>query len=250
MSTLAITTFSEDGYNLYGKKMIRTWLQYWPKSYKLRIYAEHDLEVDDPRVEIVQLHEVSPALVKFKQTSQLMLEQTTDKKLRNKILKTVKWCHKVYAMGHALNKETFYNYLIFLDADTYTKDIVPQGQLESLSEKCLFSVHFEYLHKMRHYETGLIIFNLKHQQINDLKEYITSAYDTLEIYEMPKGWDGFWIAEMAAQRGYHVEDLTQGRRGIFTNPLVRDILHHDAGKDKYVGTNYNKFTGTRKDTIN
>jgi hypothetical protein len=37
MSTLVITTFSEDGYYLYGKKLIETWQQYWPASgYTLR----------------------------------------------------------------------------------------------------------------------------------------------------------------------------------------------------------------------
>ena len=249
MSTLVITTFSEDGYNLYGKKMINTWCEHWPANYKLRIYAEHDLKVNDARVEVVDLHKSSEKLVAFKTATQLMSKQATDKKQRNKVLKTVKWCHKVYAMEHALNED--YDYLIFLDADTYTKDTVPAGQLESLSLDCLFSVHFERIHKMRHYETGLIIFNLKHQQIDDLRENITSAYDTLDIFNHPKTWDGFWIAELATQRKYHVVDLAGGiRSGIFTNPLVRDILHHDAGKKKYRNTDYNKYTGKLKDQLN
>ena len=74
MSTLVITTFSEDGYYLYGKKLIETWQQYWPASgYTLRIYAEHNLVVDDPRIEIINLNDVSPKLLAFKKNCNISL---------------------------------------------------------------------------------------------------------------------------------------------------------------------------------
>ena len=245
MSTLVITTFSEDGYHLYGKRMVDTWCRHWPQDYTLRLYVEHNLTVDDPRVEVINLHNCSPSLVKFKNNSYSLAEQTQDKKKRNKILKTVKWCHKVYAMAHAL--ESNHDYLIFLDGDTYSRTTVPSGQLESLVGFNLFAVHFEHLQGMPHYETGLIIFNKRHSQIQDLKDNITSAYDTGEIFKLPKSWDGFWIAELHKRRNYQVLDLAGGRRtGVFTNPAVSGILAHDAGKKKYQGTNYNKYTGKTK----
>jgi len=245
MSTLVLTTFSEDGYHLYGKRMIDTWCQYWPENYKLRIYAEHDFTVDDPRVEVVNIHDASHDLVAFKQDAYNMANDETDKKKHNKIIKTVKWCHKVYAMADALRGNQ--DYTIFLDADTYTKNKVPAGQLESLAKNNLFSVHFEQLQGMPHYETGLIIFNMHHEQIEDLKKNLTSAYDTKEIFRMPKSWDGFWFAELHKRRKYQVVDLAGGRRtGVFTHPKVKDILVHEAGKKKYQGTKYNKYTGKKK----
>lgn len=245
MSTLVITTFSEDGYHLYGKRMIDTWCRYWPADYTLRLYVEHNLVVDDPRVEIVNLHDASKALVDFKTRYYEQAKNTKDKKKRNKILKTIKWCHKVYAIEHALNSD--HDHLIFLDADTYTRTKVPSGQLETLVGPNLFAVHFEHLQGMPHYETGLIIFNKKHNQIQDLKENLTIAYNTGEIFQLPKSWDGFWFAELHARRKYSVLDLAGGRRtGVFTNPKVRDILVHEAGKRKYQGTNYNKYTGKAK----
>lgn len=245
MTTLVISTFSEDGYNLYGKRMIDTWCRYWPKNYTLRLYVEHELYVDDNRVEIVDIHDVCPQLVDFKNKSYLKAENTLDKKQRNKILKTVKWCHKVYAMEHALQSN--YDHIIFLDGDTYSKTTVPAGQLESLVGNNLFAVHFEHLQGMPHYETGLIIFNKRHSQIKDLQDNLTSAYDSGEIFKLPKSWDGFWIAELHKRRNYQVLDLAGGRRtGVFTNEKVRGILAHDAGKKKYQGTNYNKYTGKTK----
>tara|TARA_B110000285_G_scaffold8292_1_gene8516 strand:- start:380 stop:1129 length:750 start_codon:yes stop_codon:yes gene_type:complete len=245
MSTLVITTFSEDGYYLYGEKLIETWQQYWPANgYTLRIYAEHDLVVDDPRIEIINLNDVSPKLLAFKKNCNISLESETNKKLIHKIEKTVKWCHKVYAIEHALHSN--HDYLIYLDGDTYTINNVHPGALESLSEKCLFSVHFERLKGMAHYETGLLIFNKHHEQIDDLKEHITSAYDTGEIFELPKSWDGFWFAVLHERRGYQVRDLAGGKfRGVFTNPVVKKILVHLAGNDKYEGQGFNTFSGKK-----
>jgi hypothetical protein len=249
MSTLVITTFSEDGYHLYGKKLIETWCRYWPtEGYTLRIYAEHNLHVDDPRVEIINLNDVSPKLLAFKdscETKMSLLEiNKANRKSRNKILKTMKWCHKVYAIDHALHSG--HKFVIFLDGDTYTKNTVEPGILESLSTRTLFSVHFEKLQGMAHYETGLIIFNTHHRQSSDLKEHLTSAYDSGEIFELPKSWDGFWFAVLHSRRGYEVKDLAEGKfRGVFTNPVVSPILVHLAGNDKYEGKGFNTFSGKK-----
>jgi hypothetical protein len=249
MTTLVVTTFSEDGYHLYGNRLIETWCRYWPtEGYTLRIYAEHTLEVDDSRVEVINLNEVSPKLLKFKDYCSRRMDSLSDikanKKQRNKVLKTVKWCHKVYCMEHALQSSD--NHLIFLDGDTYTINKINQGVLESLSSNSLFSVHFETLQGMLHYETGLIIFNKNHAQIDDLKEHITSAYDSGEIFEFPKSWDGFWFAILHERRNYKVNDLADGRfSGVFTNPTVKPLLVHEAGNDKYEGKGFNTFSGRK-----
>ena len=139
-----------------------------------------------------------------------------------------------------------HNCLIFLDGDTYTTNAVKPGVLEALSANSLFSVHFERLKGMAHYETGLVIFNKNHYQIEDLKKHLTSAYDSGEIFELPKSWDGFWFAELHSRRGYKVNDLAGGRfRGVFTNPVVKSILVHEAGNDKYQGHGFNTFSGRK-----
>ena len=249
MTTLVVTTFSEDGYHLYGKRLIDTWCRYWPTNgYTLRIYAEHNLQVDDHRVEVINLNEVSPKLLAFKDYCNARLDSIEDikknRKLKNKVLKTVKWCHKVYCMDHALQSE--HDHMIFLDGDTYTKTNVPPGDLEALSDNSLFSVHFEKLQGMAHYETGLIIFNKHHEQMPDLKAHITTAYDSGEIFDFPKSWDGFWFAILHKRRNYKVTDLAGGVfRGVFTNPTVKPLLVHEAGNDKYDDKGFNTFSGRK-----
>lgn len=242
MNTLVITTFSKDGYHLYGKKLIDTWCKFWPENYTLRIYAEHDFTVDDKRVEIVNIHSASPALVEFKTSSLEQAEQSQDKKQKNKFLKTVKWCHKVFALEHALKEN--YNYVIFLDGDTYSCAEVIPGALEKLVKGNLFAVHFERIKGHIHYETGFIIFNRSHPQLECLLENITKGYTDGTIYKLHKSWDGFWFPYLVEEFKLSVKDLARGKfRGIFSHPEIKKILVHECGNKKYENTNYNKFTG-------
>lgn len=243
--TICITTFSKDGYELYGHRMIETWLKYWPKSFKLQIYTEgYTLTESDPRLSSIDLESACPDIVKFKNSSSKLLEERPkEKRFKHKIFKTIKWCHKVYAMKHALNSNS--DYVIFLDGDTYTKQSIPETFPGLLVNDKLFAVHFEMLQNGLHFETGLVVFNLKHPQIQWLKEVLTSAYDSLDIYTMKKTWDGYWFAHLYEKYKLPVYDLSEGRHGVFNHPLVYNALVHDVGTKKYTQAGYNEFTGRK-----
>jgi hypothetical protein len=238
--TMVITTFSKDGYDLYGHKMISTWIKFWPTNYKLIVYSENfSIEEKDPRVSEVNLLEVCPRLIEFKKRS----HQLTDQK-KSRIDKTIKWCHKIYAIQHALAFDD--DYLIFLDGDTYTRNKVEADLSKNLVENYLFSVHFERLKDGLHFETGLVCFNLTHTKISWLKDILTSAYDSLEIYKMKKTWDGYWTAHLYQKYDLPVKNLSENCSGVFCNPLVKNLLVHDVGTKKYSHAGYDKFTGRKK----
>ena len=68
--TTVVTTFSKDGYELYGHRMIETWLQYWPKDFKLQVYTEgYTLIESDPRLSAIDLETVCPDIISFKKNS-------------------------------------------------------------------------------------------------------------------------------------------------------------------------------------
>ena len=172
-----------------------------------------------------------------------MLEQNDQKRFKHKIFKTIKWSHKVYAMKHALSSGD--DYVIFLDGDTYTKHPIPNNIAHELVNENLFAVHFEQLPNGLHFETGLIVFNLKHKQLPWLRDILTSAYDSLDIYNMKKTWDGYWFAHLYEQYNLPVYDLTEGRKGVFIHPLIYNALVHDVGSKKYIQAGYNEFTGRK-----
>lgn len=246
--TTVIATFSIDGYELYGKRMIDTWLKYWPSNYNLIIYTEgYELDEKSDRITEIDIHEACSTLSNFKEQSKKLITDPTDKKLVNRVSKTIKWCHKVYAMKHALDN-CHTKYMIFLDGDTYTKKSVIPDLAEQLTNNHLFSVHFEKLKHGLHFETGLISFNLNHNQMPLLKKELLTDYDNLNIYNHEKTWDGFWFAHLYNKFNLDVLDLSGGKMtGVFTNPLIRGTLVHEAGNDKYKnsGHNYNRYSGRK-----
>jgi hypothetical protein len=238
--TTVVTTFSKDGYDLYGHKMISSWIKFWPKDYILKIYTE-DFFIDekDPRIVEVNLNQVCPELIEFKRKSLELTDQSV-----SRVEKTIKWCHKVYAIKHAMHSPD--DYLIFLDGDTYTIDIVPSTIAEKLVADKLFAVHFETIKHGLHFETGLIAFNLKHTQASWLRDTLTSVYDSLEIYNMEKTWDGFWFARLYTEHKLPVVNLSLNCSGVFCNPLIKKLLVHNVGTAKYRLAGYNKFTGRKQ----
>jgi len=239
-----ITTFSKDGYELYGNRMIDSWLKFWPSNYTLTVYTEgYTLSQTHSRLKTLDINEKCPNLKLFKDNSERLLT-TSDKKYNNKIKKTIKWCHKVYAMAHAIKNNS--GYLIFLDGDTETLGKVNPAFAETLVGNNLFAVHFEKLKGKLHFETGLVVFNLSHHFSNWLANELTNAYDSLKIYNLHKTWDGYLFADLYQQHKLPVKNLGEGTSGVFSHPEVRRCLKHYVGPKKYEGKGFDRYTGKKK----
>ena len=238
-----ITTFSVDGYELYGKKMINAWLKFWPSNTTLTVYTEgYSLDEKDPRLIEIDINKACPNLQIFKDRSKAVFKGS-DKKIKRHTDKAIRWSHKIYAISHALNYKC--DYLIFLDGDTYSNDIIPPNFAQLLVKDHLFAVHFENLKHGLHFETGLISFNLNHSQIPILKEELQKGYDNFKIYDLPKAWDGFWFAHLS--NVFKLDVLNLGN-GVFTNPLVKGRIIHNVGKEKFNNSSieYDKYSGRKK----
>ena len=238
-----ITTFSKDGYELYGRKMVNTWLQYWPLNYELLVYTEDfKLNEKDKRLFEIDINHACPDLLKFKQNSYKII--TSNEKEKRHIDKAIRWSHKVYAISHALNNSE--NFLLFLDGDTYTIKTVVPNLTQLLVKNHLFAVHFEHIKDVLHFETGLIAFNLNHKQIPLLREELQKGYDNLDIYKLPKAWDGFWFSHL--YKKFNLDVVNLGSGAVFSNPLIKGTLIHNVGKKKFNNSSieYDKYSGRKK----
>lgn len=239
-----ITTFSQDGYELYGKRMVDTWLRYWPKEAELIVYTENfNLTQKDKRITELDINKHCPLLEKFKTTS-INLKKQEDKKQQRKIDKAIRWSHKVYVISHALNYQN--KNFLFLDGDTFTTRSVNIKLIDNLLRDHLFAVHFEQIKGDLHFETGLIAFNLLHPQIEILKNELQKGYDNLDVYKLPKAWDGFWFAHLTKK--FNLDVLNLGNNGVFSNSLVSGTIFHDVGKKKFHNSSieYDKYSGRKK----
>lgn len=245
--TIVITTFSKDGYELYGHRMIETWIQYWPQNYKLVVYVEdYSITEKDHRIQEIKIDIKCANLLEFKKKSQLLLNQATDKREISRIQKTVKWSHKVYIIDHAL-KNFDATHFIFLDGDTYTTAGISETLASDLVKNHLLAVHFESIKNYPlHFETGLIVFNTQHRQIELFKNIYVAGYDNLEIYNLEKTWDSFWLVRLFKEYNLDILDLSKGKlSSVFGNPMIYKKIVHDVGTKKYRIAGYNKFTGKK-----
>jgi hypothetical protein len=143
MKYTVVTTFNAAGYNRYASRMIDTWLQTWPSSVQLRVYAE-DCEVTQraPNLEILDLASTSSDLVAFKQRwgsvpkANGHISDDPIRGLRKDSAKVFKWdavrfAHKVYAIFHAV-KTAQRPWLLWMDADMVCHSPITESFIDTM----------------------------------------------------------------------------------------------------------------------
>lgn len=195
-----VTTMHENGYKLYGEKMIRSFLQNWPTDQKLVVYTEEfDLAVDlvnNPRIIVRNLLKCSPGLVAFKQqyannpaANGLIDPQ---QKEPNFAFDAVRFSHKVYALHHAVhNSESGCSAIIWQDADTVTHAPVPVDFLER-NFPLDPAVGIYYLGRtQQHSECGWMVFNLLNSHVKDFWKFFIEQYDRSQLFALDEWHDSF-----------------------------------------------------------
>jgi hypothetical protein len=144
MKYTVCTTFNQEGYNVYGRRMIDTFVQTWPQDVELWVYTE-GFSIDSPaeNVRVLDLLASSPELVTFKNQWQHVPKANgfpfpeADKKAFK--WQAVRFSHKVYAIFHAARAANT-DWLIWMDGDMVCHSAIDHAQLDAFfpnsSELC------------------------------------------------------------------------------------------------------------------
>ena len=208
MSISVVTTFHKAGYDLYGKRMIRSFLQNWPAEIKLYVYAENcQVEESAPNLIVKDLHESSKELVNFKNTWKHVPKANGDvtsdpvRSKRKDSGKGFKWnairfAHKVYSI-FACAKECNTDWLMWMDADTFCHSPITQKDLGRFlpgkQELCFLGRRGKYS------ECGLYAMRLNSQNTIDFLNEFQRVYDQAEnngIFQMAEWHDSFVFDEV------------------------------------------------------
>src|SRR5210317_703865 len=139
MTTLSVvTTFPPNRWTAYAKRMIESHVEFWPDDVILHAYHEGTRpDFEHPKVNFINIEEANPELVKFKARHRndpvangevqeivggVRRNPNAGKNDRGKgsyLWDAVRFAHKTFAVDHAL-KTVNTEYLLWLDADTYT----------------------------------------------------------------------------------------------------------------------------------
>ena len=210
MNIAVVTTFHKEGYELYGKRMIDTFLKNWPQDVKLYVYAENcDVSESAPNLIVKDLHSSSPELVAFKEKWKDVPKANGDvssdpiRSRRKDAGKGFKWhavrfAHKVYSI-FSCSRETDADVLMWMDADTICHSPITMQDLEKMiptnKELCYLG------RKGKYSECGLYSMNLKCSLVRDFLKEFQRVYDDAEngIFLMDE-WHDSYVFDQVRQR--------------------------------------------------
>lgn len=135
MKYTVVTTFNQDGYNVYGQRMIETFVKTWPQDVELLVYTEgFTIKPPAPNVRVLDLAVSSPELVAFKNQWRDVPKANgfpfPDAGRKAFKWQAVRFSHKVYAIFHAA-KTTASDWLIWMDGDMVCHSRIDQAQLDA-----------------------------------------------------------------------------------------------------------------------
>jgi|TARA_R110000824_G_scaffold60572_3_gene161818 hypothetical protein len=247
-----ITTFSEDGYAKYARKMLEGVKENWGEGLHLTAFyhdfdiADYDYPVSD-NITYRNLNDIEDLHVFRKEHKDH--DGTMGKKVPyNWRVDAIKFCHKVFGlteMAFELAEESKRSgWLIWLDADTYTtKPITDKNFIPHLNPKSelvyLDRKNFEFA------ETSFMAFNLDYRPPLDLLGDLRGFYMSGEVTTYREWHDGFVISRLInlyRAHGLKVVDLTGHMDEIsshltgpqaFDSSFLGNIMIHQKGEKKH-----------------
>ena len=146
-----VTSFSEKGYEKYGRKFLDSFIKFFPKEARLNCFYHSEYGAKtlweptdlpaDPRVTYVPL-DALPEMIPFKDNAANLLEKKMGLRYTKNVpwrLDVIKWVNKVFAIAnanahHANTKDA--EWLVWIDADSFaTREITKRRILSWLPEK-------------------------------------------------------------------------------------------------------------------
>lgn len=232
-----ITTFEKEHIELYGKRFINTFNKF-NNHLQLYVYAENFQKNEVPgNYSLLDFKQTIPHHQSF--TEHIKNKKTNlDLKSTNRLSKALRWSYKSFAIIHALENLKC-RYLVWLDGDVETIGCLDLDAIGKINKEKLITVYPQIIKGDLHIESGLIIFNLKHQSIGKIIEHYKLGYYEREILNLNKPWDGFWLGRYCENNTNEINYI----KPPFGN--MRGIFKHHVGKEKFRNTDLNKFSGRK-----
>jgi len=247
MKIKVITSYKPGTWNDYAKRAVTSVLEHWPADVDVYIYHEAQPQdiFEQPRIKWVDLHEVQPELVKFKQRHK-------DNPVANGlnvsyIWNAVRFANKVFCVTHAIKTSDGYDYVIWLDADTYTFRPMPTEFLENLLPRDTMLTYLGRLNpdqpdREKDPECGFVGYNLNHPEIHSYNNDWEKMYISGDVFKLTLGWTD-------CSTLWHLSKIYQKEKGVKVNDIGRwkGVRGHHVFVNSELGLYIDHFKGDRKE---
>lgn len=243
---LFFTTFHKNGYDLYGKEWVSSFIKianYYNK-FRAKIYYEGFVPPEShPSIEWIKYEEALPFHADWKKD---YLSKTNHSDYVKTM--TVRFSHKAFVIQHALTNNTN-DYLIWLDGDCVFKNSDYTNFPKKLLGDNLLACQVEHNHDLNHVESGILIFNGKHKDKQKFVDEFSKWYRVEHILLMGQPYDGFIVFKTLLTSKLKYVDLNSkyGKGGIqsdpgmtFCHPEIKNKFIHNigwTGKNQYSNWN-------------
>lgn len=259
-----ITTFKPGDWEKYSKRMVQSVLDRW-SNVDMTVYCQGQRpEFHDQRVTWFDIDKANVGLHKFRiryegdpvamgklnkipggvrRSSRLETEGGMDAKKESYLWNAVKFSYKVSCITHAVKSYKDYDYVIWIDDDTFTFRNIPMTFLESI---CPEDTLVTYLGREndrgsnKYPECGLVCYNMKHPLVQNFAEDWEKLYTSSNIFELLEWHDSyvFWHLTKVYREKHlvKVHDLgyAKGVKGhhVFVNSELGQYIDHFKGDRK------------------
>jgi len=286
MKIKVITSYKPGTWSQYAERCVKSVVTNWPDGTAINVYHEGAQEETSqfisPRVKWIDLHQVQPELIDFKErhkndpVANGELQQIeggvrrpvkfngNDKDKGTYLFDAVRFANKVFCVTHAIKTsvEKDYDYIIWLDADTYTFRPMPREFLESLLPTNTMLTYLGRENPIKndggkYPECGFVGYNLKHIEIQNFAKTWEDIYKNDEVFQLLEWHDSFvfwhiskWYRE---HKRIEVNDIGywKGVKGhhVFINSELGLYMDHFKGKRKNLKSSAkNDLRGGRSST--
>jgi hypothetical protein len=263
MKIKVLTSYRPGTWNEYAKRAVDSMLQHWPKDTTVAVYHEsQNADVfDHPRVQWIDVHKEQPELVNFKNKYKNdPVANGEIQEIPNGVRRpvpmpnkgsfqwnAVRFANKVFCVTHAIKTSDGYDYVIWLDADTYTFRPIPIEFLEHLLPK---DTMLTYLGREnpdlndggKDPECGFVGYNLNHPEIQNYNNDWEKMYINNEVFKLTKGWTD-------CSTLWHLSKLYQKEKNVKVNDIGygNKVKGHHVFINSELGLYMDHFKGNRKE---
>jgi len=226
----AVTTFSPEGYEQYGRKCLESLIENWPSEivvfYERKPDLVHekliyrDISTIPERDRFLKLSEKVPESAGYMRQSDGTIEYNFMRDSR-------KYCHKVFAQMAVDDDLVFW-----VDADTFVFKPIPEDYLRGL----LVDVPYCFFGRDTYTETGFLGFNTQHRMFRLLKQQYLNCYARGVIFQL-LGWHDCFAFDFAriGLAGRNLSPAGKGVDHVIAESELGQYLDHMKGARKSLG---------------
>lgn len=271
MKIKVITSYKPGTWNEYSRKGIESMAEQFPQEIDIVVYAEEPKpECRYDRIKWVDLNSAEPELFKFKnkhkddpvangelqeipggvrRPAELQNKGGRDKNKGSYLWAAVRFANKVFCVVNGVRNSKDYDYVVWIDADTFTFRPVPLDFFKSLLPADTMVTYLgrenpKLLDGGKYPECGFVGYNLKHTEVQNFVNEWEQLYVTDDVFKLLEWHDSFVFWHLTKkyqnQKSVKVNDIGywKGVRGhhVFVNSELGQYMDHMKGKRKKIGS--------------